>query len=168
MIQWVTMKNQLIPWLTHGLTIIIYLLLLIPWFDHKLVNLCGYRMVYPWLSIMATLLLSYNCSMFLKHRYPFQKVWLFPWLNFILFLLPSDYLISDTIHTTGLFIISGWIILLSIYPNLRQLKILAIAAAAALASMGLTLNINYLSELIFIFYMEYIMVEPLFKSTFHR
>lgn len=162
------MKKTWFIWLTHGLTIAIYLGLLIPWFNHPLLNLSGYRTIYPFSSIFATALLSLNSLFFLKNRYPQKKIWLLPLLNFTLFLTPSQFFIGDTIHTIGAFIVSGWIILLMIYPNMRQLKILAIAASAALASMGLTLNVNYLCELIFILYIEYIMVEPLFKTTFHR
>ena len=77
-----------------------------------------------------------------------------------------DTILSDTMVEP--LNVSGWIILLSIYPDMRQIKILAITASAALASMGLTLNINYFSEFLFLIYLEYVMVVPLFKTTFHR
>ena len=163
-----TMNKSLIyAWASHGVTIAMLLIGLIPWATQMRLNLCGYKTLYPLLAYGLTILMSINTTLFLHKRFDQKIIWLLPSLNLLLFILPQNYLISDAIHAVGLFLISGWIIMASIYPNMRQIKILAIAASAALASMGLTLNINYFAEFCFLTYLEYVMVLPLFKATFH-
>ena len=161
-------KSMIHAWLMHGLTILLLLIGLIPWFDHMPLNLCGYKSLYPLIAYGSTIPITINATLFLRKRYRKRIIWILPSINLLLFILPQEFLISDAIHGFGLFLVSGWIILLSIYPDMRQIKILAITASAALASMGLTLNINYFSEFLFLIYLEYVMVVPLFKTTFHR
>lgn len=153
---------------SHGLTIMLLVIGSIPWFFDMSINLSGYRYHLPLLAYGITITLSINTCAYFK-RYHFNKyLMVLPWFDLILFMIPTTGLINDTLHTLGLLLISGWILLTIIIFDPTTLKILAIASSLAMASMMLTMNINYLSEFCILMAYELILVKPLFKATFHR